>query len=63
MQYMQIVQTRQIMQIGQILISDALAVWCKWIGQMGLGWISGWVEAQSTLWCYINNNIFSNLHQ
>ena len=47
MQYMQIVQTRQIMQIGQISISDALAVWCKWIGRMGLGWISGWVEART----------------
>ena len=31
-----------IMQIGQISISDALAVWCKWIGRMALGWISGY---------------------
>ena len=62
MQDIQIVEMRQIMQIVQLIkfckfakyqSQMDVALWCKWIGRMGLGWISGWVKVQSTLWCYI----------
>ena len=53
---MQIVEMRQIMQIVQLIKFCKLlkyqsqmdtALWCKWIGRMGSGWISGWGEVQT----------------
>ena len=72
MQFMQIVEMRQIMQTVQLIKFCKLvkywsqmdvALWCNWIGRMGLGWISGWGEVQSTLLCYINIDINCNLHR
>ena len=55
---MQIVEMRQIMQIVPLIkfckmvkyrSQMDVALWCKWIGRMGLGWISGWGEVHLTL--------------
>ena len=47
-QIMQIVQFIKFYKLVKYRSRMDVALWCKWIGRMGLGWIYGWGEVQST---------------